>query len=75
LKKGVKMRLNAQQFDPDTHVGPLPSPCVGICTIDRASSLCQGCWRTMDEIVAWGVASEEQKRAIWLALKQRAQSI
>ncbi len=65
------MRFDVQQFDPDQHVGPLPSPCIGICTINQVRKQCDGCFRTIDEIVIWGSASEEQKRTIWLAIKQR----
>ena len=34
--------------------GVLPSPCISVCRMDPASGLCQGCLRTIDEIVAWG---------------------
>jgi uncharacterized protein len=31
----------------------IPSPCINICKMDAASGLCQGCFRTLDEIAAW----------------------
>lgn len=61
-----------QNFDPETHLGPLPSPCVNICTMDAASGLCQGCRRTIAEIIAWSSASENDKRAIWREIQRRA---
>ena len=47
------------------------SPCVSICRIDRASGLCEGCQRTLDEIAAWGSLGDDAKRAIWSAIEQR----
>ena len=60
-----------QVFDPDTHQGRLPSPCISHCVMDQASGLCEGCQRTIDEIVAWGGASEAQRRSIWHAIVLR----
>lgn len=58
--------------DSDEAQEPLPSPCVGLCRMDQESGLCQGCLRTIDEIVAWGGAEEDYKRAVWLAIAERA---
>ena len=60
-----------QNFDPDTHVGPLPSPCINVCTMDQASGLCQGCRRTIPEIIAWSGASETEKRTMWREIQSR----
>ena len=59
-------------FDPIACEGKLPSPCISICVMNEATGLCDGCLRTIDEIVAWGTASEEQRLQIWLELKRRA---
>jgi uncharacterized protein len=45
------------------------SPCISLCQMDAASDLCKGCWRTMDDIVAWGTLSDAGKLLI---LKQIA---
>lgn len=50
----------------------VPSPCISVCRMDAATGLCEGCFRTLEEIVAWGGASEPQKRAVWNLLVQRA---
>lgn len=50
---------------------PLASPCINVCRMDETSGLCAGCFRTLDEIAAWGGASDEEKRAILLAVAQR----
>ncbi len=58
-------------FDPATHTGPLPSPCIGLCQMDAGTGLCKGCQRTIDEIIDWGVAPEAKKRQVWLAILAR----
>ncbi len=50
---------------------PVPSPCIGVCTIDEASGLCRGCLRSLDEIAAWGGASDPERRAILDRLDER----
>ena len=50
-----------------------PSPCTGTCAIDPVSSLCRGCARTIDEIMAWPAASAMQKHAILGRLAARRQ--
>jgi predicted Fe-S protein YdhL (DUF1289 family) len=47
------------------------SPCINVCVMNAASGLCDGCLRTLDEIAAWSCASDEQKRRIWLQIRQR----
>ncbi len=63
--------MDLKNFNPAQHQGPLPSPCIGICTMSRTTGLCDGCTRTMDEIIDWGVASEAEKLQIWMAINQR----
>lgn len=50
---------------------PVLSPCIGVCVMDAPSGFCTGCLRTLGEIAAWSGASEEQRRAIRLALPPR----
>jgi predicted Fe-S protein YdhL (DUF1289 family) len=47
------------------------SPCNNICRINRVTGWCEGCWRTLDEIAAWSIASGDEKRAILRGLEQR----
>lgn len=65
------MSATVPDFDPETHVGPLPSPCIHACRMDAASGLCQGCRRTIPEIAAWSQASETDKRAMWREIQHR----
>lgn len=53
--------------DPDG----IASPCINQCRLDARSGLCCGCLRTLDEIAAWGEASDAQRRAILDEIKQR----
>jgi len=50
---------------------PVSTPCVRICTIDRATGLCRGCGRTTDEIAVWGSIDEVARRAIMAELPER----
>ncbi|MFI5447491.1 YbaK/EbsC family protein [Polaromonas sp. UC242_47] len=49
----------------------IPSPCISICRMSSASGLCEGCFRTRDEIAAWSQASDGGKRAVWDLIEQR----
>ncbi|CAI1019605.1 DUF1289 domain-containing protein [Serratia grimesii] len=51
------------------------SPCNNVCQIDTEKAQCRGCWRTLDEIAAWSSADDDEKRAIWQRIRQRAMAI
>ncbi|TSE29802.1 DUF1289 domain-containing protein [Tepidimonas charontis] len=51
--------------------GGVPSPCVGVCRIDPATGWCAGCWRTLDEIAAWGGSDDATRLRIWAAVEAR----
>ncbi len=61
-------------MDPELQT-PVPSPCINICQMVPETGLCQGCLRTIDEIMAWGSASDDAKRAIWAEIRRREQAI
>jgi predicted Fe-S protein YdhL (DUF1289 family) len=50
-----------------------PSPCLSVCRMDPNSEQCEGCFRTLDEIAAWGRMDEGGKREIWKLIEQRLQ--
>lgn len=52
---------------------PVPSPCSLVCRMNEATRLCEGCWRTVDEIGQWSRADDPLKRAIWARIGQRVQ--
>lgn len=47
------------------------SPCIKLCVIDKASGLCEGCGRTLQEIATWSRLSEPERLAIMATLKER----
>jgi predicted Fe-S protein YdhL (DUF1289 family) len=38
------------------------------------TDLCDGCFRTIDEIREWSRADDQAKRALWVHIEQRAQA-
>jgi predicted Fe-S protein YdhL (DUF1289 family) len=54
---------------------PVPSPCISLCKMSPVTGLCEGCLRTIDEIVAWGTAPDEFKRAVWGEIRRREADI
>lgn len=49
----------------------VPSPCISVCRISPESGLCEGCFRTLDEIVSWGRSDADTKRSMWQVINQR----
>lgn len=53
--------------------GVVTSPCISVCRMTADRSHCQGCFRTLDELRAWGKVGAEERRAIWVQLLARAE--
>ena len=49
----------------------IPSPCIGVCTLDPADRTCIGCLRTADEIERWPYMSPAERVQIVLQLRVR----
>ncbi|MDO8448441.1 MAG: YbaK/EbsC family protein [Rhodoferax sp.] len=47
------------------------SPCISVCRMSELTGLCEGCYRTLDEIRDWSSADDSAKRAIWRHIEQR----
>jgi len=60
----------AQPTD-DFSVLAIPSPCVGVCRLEAATGLCEGCLRTAGEIALWPGASHAERLAIVERLRER----
>jgi len=43
------------------------SPCVGVCKLD-SDFVCEGCGRTIEEVLKWPQYSEEEKEAVLLRI-------
>jgi uncharacterized protein len=39
--------------------------------MDAATGLCEGCFRTIEEIAAWSGLDDQGKRAVWARIEQR----
>jgi predicted Fe-S protein YdhL (DUF1289 family) len=47
------------------------SPCIKVCAIDAATSLCAGCGRTLDEIARWSAMNDGERVRIMDELPAR----
>ena len=50
---------------------PITTPCVKVCVVDGESSLCLGCFRTLEEIAGWSRLEPGQRDAIMAELPAR----
>ncbi len=50
---------------------PVPkSPCISVCVLND-QDVCTGCYRSVDEITEWMMASPEKKREIIARARER----
>lgn len=47
------------------------SPCISVCAMDDISGLCQGCYRTVEEITAWWDMSVDEQNKLLTVLEER----
>jgi len=52
---------------------PVRSPCVSVCALD-ADDVCIGCYRTGQEISAWGRYSDDERRQVLKKVAEREQA-
>lgn len=59
--------------------GVMASPCISVCRMTRfkgvTAELCGGCFRTRDELLAWGNATDEAKKEVWQRIEHRMQAL
>ena len=55
----------------DNNQAEVKSPCIGVCSIDEVSGLCQGCYRTVEEIKAWWDMGQIEQSDLLLKLVER----
>lgn len=51
------------------------TPCVQVCVVDGPSSLCLGCYRTLEEIGRWSRLEPHERERIMAELPLRADRI
>lgn len=49
----------------------IATPCIKVCIVDGASSLCLGCFRTLSEIGGWSGLSDAERAGVMADLPQR----
>lgn len=54
--------------------GQIVSPCISICQMNDVSGLCEGCFRTRDEIATWSSAGNDAKQAAWARIEARIEA-
>ena len=50
------------------------SPCISVCRMTEKTGLCEGCFRTLDEITGWSHRAPEAKKEVWRLIAQRLQA-
>jgi predicted Fe-S protein YdhL (DUF1289 family) len=57
--------------DPRDDPDQVASPCISVCELDANGRICIGCFRTLDEIAAWGSLDARARRRILAELPAR----
>ncbi len=52
-------------------VAAVASPCINLCRMNPATGFCDGCLRSIDEIIAWTRLDDAGKRAVLAQLPAR----
>lgn len=47
------------------------SPCINICAISDETGMCEGCYRTIDEIASWSRMNPDERRGVMAQLPAR----
>lgn len=53
----------------------IPSPCINVCRMSADTGLCEGCFRTLDEIARWSRQDDAEKRRILRAVAARRETL
>jgi predicted Fe-S protein YdhL (DUF1289 family) len=51
------------------------TPCIGVCHMDTQTKWCEGCFQGSQKCARWGSFDDAQKRAIWIQIQQRMNSL
>ncbi len=71
-ENAIKM-LAARALSVSAMAENIPSPCVNVCRMDTGSGLCEGCFRTIEDIREWGRSDDAAKKAMWVQITERLQ--
>ena len=53
----------------------IATPCIKVCVVDGASSLCLGCFRTLSEIGGWSALNDVERATVMADLPARRSRI
>lgn len=65
-------RLSAAGYFDQNSDEVVPSPCVSVCRMSQDGSMCDGCFRSLDEIRRWSGLDTQARRVVWARLLLRA---
>lgn len=51
---------------------PIKSPCISVCVLN-GEDICEGCWRSIEEIARWQSYSNDKRREVIESCKDRRQ--
>jgi prolyl-tRNA editing enzyme YbaK/EbsC (Cys-tRNA(Pro) deacylase)/predicted Fe-S protein YdhL (DUF1289 family) len=71
-ENAIKM-LAARALSVSAMAENIPSPCVNVCRMDTGSGLCEGCFRTIEDIRERGRSDDAAKKAMWVQITERLQ--
>ena len=47
------------------------SPCTKNCSLNTSTNICEGCGRTLDEIIEWTRMTDEEKQQVMIRLSEK----
>ena len=65
--QSLKVRANSVSMAGED----IPTPCISVCRVNADNGLCEGCFRTLGEISAWGRSTAANKRELWKTIMHR----
>ena len=69
--QSLKARANSVSMAGDD----IPTPCISVCRVNADDGLCEGCFRTLGEISAWGRSTAANKRELWKTIMHRVKLV
>lgn len=71
LIQSIPEKIAARALLAKAAVENVPSPCISVCRMSTVTGLCEGCYRTLEELRSWSAADDSLRRTIWSRVEQR----
>ncbi len=52
----------------------IKSPCISVCLLNE-NDICEGCYRSADEITAWSELCNERKQEVMVRVRERFKAL